>query len=545
MSYPSVLPKFTLSFNFSQFRATVALFLVALLTVSMSITSVHADDHEPEPGELVWAEGEFNLATGAPEVQYLLINGIPGALLDQWGYEPAELSFNIVDIDPEGDDGEVYDETFTLTQGSTNMVIDLLPDTSYMLTVTAEEDAEPVDIFTYTLNYHLDATDLDPFRAVIAFVQNFSEDPGDVLAVKFETAEFEDEGLLLANATRHSQAHTDQDALFFFHGTDPDYNLFEIDDVEDGFVASATLYFFGVESTPHTISTLGVTPDPEDFSAFNPIPELTALEITEDTQVVAVLTGYGSFPEEGPVDEGEEEGEEESEPTTSTATLSSSSVVAGSSVSISGSGFGANETNITVRLTGPGSATTSVNLATNVTANASGSVADQSVTIPSATAAGTYTLALVGNDHIASATLSVTSPASSTATLSSSSVAAGGQVTISSNGFNASEQDIDIELRSDPVNLGTTSANASGFATATVTIPANTAPGTHTLALVGADFEATASITITAAATGEEDSSTPSDVSDAGWASIPAWIFVILLLGVGLAALPLLRRFIK
>lgn len=87
------------------------------------------------------------------------------------------------------------------------------------------------------------------------------------------------------------------------------------------------------------------------------------------------------------------------------------------------------------------------------------------------------------------------SQTTSTATLSVESVAPGGSVTIAGDGFEPDEELI-VELRSDPVQLGTTTADGSGAASATVTIPADTAPGTHTLALVGAGHEVTATLLV-------------------------------------------------
>ncbi|WP_435738273.1 HtaA domain-containing protein [Cellulosimicrobium sp. PMB13] len=88
------------------------------------------------------------------------------------------------------------------------------------------------------------------------------------------------------------------------------------------------------------------------------------------------------------------------------------------------------------------------------------------------------------------------------ATLSVSQAAPGDEVTISGIGFGANEAGIRSEIRSTPRTLATgVAANAGGAASATVTIPADVAPGEHTLALVGAGHEATAPITIVGSGT--------------------------------------------
>jgi hypothetical protein len=89
----------------------------------------------------------------------------------------------------------------------------------------------------------------------------------------------------------------------------------------------------------------------------------------------------------------------------------------------------------------------------------------------------------------------VPAPRQVTATSSAPQVAAGGEVTVSASGF-VPDETLRIELRSDPVELGTTQADSDGEASADVTIPADTPPGTHTIALIGAEQEATVSLLI-------------------------------------------------
>ncbi|WP_434019754.1 HtaA domain-containing protein [Paraoerskovia sediminicola] len=90
----------------------------------------------------------------------------------------------------------------------------------------------------------------------------------------------------------------------------------------------------------------------------------------------------------------------------------------------------------------------------------------------------------------------------SAATLSSSQVSPGDDVTISGAGFGASERGIVAEVRSTPQVLETgITADANGRAAATVTIPADLPAGEHTLLLIGADHTVSAPITVVASAT--------------------------------------------
>lgn len=73
-----------------------------------------------------------------------------------------------------------------------------------------------------------------------------------------------------------------------------------------------------------------------------------------------------------------------------------------------------------------------------------------------------------------------------TAELSTTTVGAGGVVTISASGFLPREA-IEVWLRSDPVLLTTGAADAAGVFTATVMIPRDTPPGAHRIEVRGAE----------------------------------------------------------
>ncbi|MFC5929923.1 bifunctional metallophosphatase/5'-nucleotidase [Cryobacterium melibiosiphilum] len=75
-----------------------------------------------------------------------------------------------------------------------------------------------------------------------------------------------------------------------------------------------------------------------------------------------------------------------------------------------------------------------------------------------------------------------TDPAPATVTLGSTTVTAGQPITVTVDGLDAGQQ-ITATLNSTPVDLGTFTANSSGNAFFSVTIPANTAAGAHTLVI--------------------------------------------------------------
>lgn len=95
--------------------------------------------------------------------------------------------------------------------------------------------------------------------------------------------------------------------------------------------------------------------------------------------------------------------------------------------------------------------------------------------------------------------------ASGSITLGASTVEAGGTVTIDGSGFEAGLE-LTVELRSTPVQIGTAQVADDGTFSLTVTIPADTPAGEHTLAVIQPDgAEATAALTVTAAAGGAGD----------------------------------------
>jgi len=133
--------------------------------------------------------------------------------------------------------------------------------------------------------------------------------------------------------------------------------------------------------------------------------------------------------------------------------------------------------------------------------------------------------------------------------LGAASVKAGGTVTVSGSGF-AEGAELRLELRSDPVQLGTATAAADGSFQRTVTIPANTPAGAHTLAVILPDgTEVTAAITVTAAPGGgvvaPGDGSggvSDGDLATTGADSMPYIVAAVVLLAAGLGLFAMRRR---
>ena len=134
--------------------------------------------------------------------------------------------------------------------------------------------------------------------------------------------------------------------------------------------------------------------------------------------------------------------------------------------------------------------------------------------------------------------------------LGAASVQAGGKVTVSGSRF-AEGAELRLELRSDPVTLGTVTAGADGAFERTVTIPANTPAGAHTLAVILPDgTEVTASLTVTAAVGGvvtPGDGSSSGGANDGGLAttgadSVPYIVAAVVLLAAGLGLFAMRRR---
>jgi hypothetical protein len=139
----------------------------------------------------------------------------------------------------------------------------------------------------------------------------------------------------------------------------------------------------------------------------------------------------------------------------------------------------------------------------SVTAGADGA-AQATVTIPAGTSVGAHTVHAVGaGGSSASATFTVTTPPPALSLSATTFAALPGTTTASVTNFAAADS---ITFRLDGTGgtpLGTATANASGAASATLTIPSGTTTGAHTVHAVGTSGRtATAAFTSTAATVG-------------------------------------------
>ena len=119
--------------------------------------------------------------------------------------------------------------------------------------------------------------------------------------------------------------------------------------------------------------------------------------------------------------------------------------------------------------------------------------------------------------------------------VSSSTVTAGGQITISGNGWKAGST-VTLTLNSTPVALGTATVDASGAFTKTVTIPADTTAGTHTITVSGTDpagAPRTVSVTITVSAAATTAAPAASTLPRTGSSSMPITLAGLALLVLG------------
>lgn len=176
--------------------------------------------------------------------------------------------------------------------------------------------------------------------------------------------------------------------------------------------------------------------------------------------------------------------------------------------------------------------------------------------------------AVLANFTICDGGCTTPEPEQPTVEVGAASVAAGGSVTVSGADF-AAATDLRIELRSTPVLLGTATTDATGAFRATVTVPADTPPGAHSLVVIAPDgAETTVALTVTAAAggdpggqpggeTGGRPGGTPGtggavapgagaaedgDLAATGADSLPFILVAVLLLGTGVGLVVMRRR---
>lgn len=122
----------------------------------------------------------------------------------------------------------------------------------------------------------------------------------------------------------------------------------------------------------------------------------------------------------------------------------------------------------------------------------------------------------------------------------------GGTADLTSTGW-GSNSSVNVELRSDPVFLGTFTANSVGTVTASVRIPETTPAGDHHIVLTGTDAagnprSVSQAVTVVAGAAGEVTGSTPDSLSFTGATALPVAGVGLLVTGVGVTLLRFRRR---
>ena len=143
----------------------------------------------------------------------------------------------------------------------------------------------------------------------------------------------------------------------------------------------------------------------------------------------------------------------------------------------------------------------------------------------------TNTLGWMASDA-AALTVSAVPTRSAGVVLSTDSVRAGGTLVVTVTGLDAGET-LQIWLHPDPVLLSSQVASAAGGATATVTIPATTVAGSYTITVLGgtSGLQASAALTVLAAAGSGASSSLASTGIDLG--PLSALAFALLAIGAG------------
>ena len=129
--------------------------------------------------------------------------------------------------------------------------------------------------------------------------------------------------------------------------------------------------------------------------------------------------------------------------------------------------------------TGGGPTTTTTTTPGATTTTASGATTTTTAGATTTTAAGATTTTSAG-------ATTTTSPTNADGSVTPSTVAPDGSVTVESTGWKASSS-VAATLHSDPVSLGTLTADADGKVSGAFTVPAGTAAGAHTIELTGKD----------------------------------------------------------
>ncbi|MDZ8200380.1 immunoglobulin-like domain-containing protein [Microbacterium sp. SSW1-59] len=171
-----------------------------------------------------------------------------------------------------------------------------------------------------------------------------------------------------------------------------------------------------------------------------------------------------------------------------------------------------------------------------------GVVDDGIVTV--SVAAGDGLVIEVGGQAEPTPTPTPTDPAGPVLSLSATTVEAGGSLGLTARGLVAGEA-VGVELHSEPVLLESVVADAEGALATTVTIPAETAPGTHEIVLVaesGATVSAEITVMAPTAAGGGADGADGADLAVTGSPAPLGLLLLAVALVVGGGALVIMRR---
>jgi IPT/TIG domain-containing protein len=131
---------------------------------------------------------------------------------------------------------------------------------------------------------------------------------------------------------------------------------------------------------------------------------------------------------------------------------------------------------------------------------------------------------------------------SPTLELSTSSVAGGGSVTVTGTGFNSGDSG-DVVLHSDPVTLGTVTADGNGSFTATFQVPCD--PGSHTVTATVGSLSASAGLTITACGGSSAAAGSAQPLAFTGSDNTGLWVGIgalLVLVGAVLTVFTIRRR---
>jgi len=159
--------------------------------------------------------------------------------------------------------------------------------------------------------------------------------------------------------------------------------------------------------------------------------------------------------------------------------LSTTSGVSGSSLTVTGSGFGYAETGITVTYDG-------TTVATNIPASSQGTWST-TFSVP-ASASGSHSIRAYGSITQVSSITAVTFVVSASISINRSTGSSGSSITVTGSGFGAAETGIKVTYDGTPVTTGIT-ASSQGTWSATFNVPAS-ASGSHSIRAYGSSTQA-------------------------------------------------------